>query len=352
MKFIEYTLTSEMLCMGERIKKAQFRPAVITIPYSQITGALQACYGNGEYGNKAKDIHAVGYFPFKNEQEFRKKHIRILTHSPRDRAINTSILPLYVEYLVNVEGRVFIKETDDIKDVLESDKPFSIYMGALKSKGFGMCELKRKGAIDVNDSNSGQGELNTRIPIAKVKEIKAKGDNFHKKLIDKGKATDFLENTFGVKRVLKAKYGYLFEPTSRTSGSYILSLFEGSVIEGPEFLLKDKVVKVEELEEYGDALAGVFEEIKVDPKVKQVRYFSNKFLNNVAEGFERHGFEATKAFLVDKRNRRGHYYEAEALLSVIKILEKNKAIKKNRKIGRLIIKTLGTSTQNEGGRKR
>jgi len=103
---------------------------------------------------------------------------------------------------------------------------------------------------------------------------------------------------------------------------------------------------MEELEEYNDdALAGLLEEIKNDPKVNQARYFSNKFLNNIAEGFERYGFEATKAFLVDKKNRRGHYYEAEALLSVLRILEKNEAIKKNRKIGRLIMKTLDTSRQ-------
>lgn len=213
MKFIEYTLTSDMLCMGERIKKAQFRPAVITIPYSQITGALQACYGNGEYGNKAKDIHAVGYFPFKNEQEFRKKHIRILTHSPRDRAINTSILPLYVEYLVNVEGRVFIKETDDIKDVLESDKPFSIYMGALKSKGFGRCVLRRIGNID--ELGIMRGTLNTRIP-------------------------EELKDIFVIKKIIKPRYGYLFKPTSETSGVYVLSLFEGSEVVGPRFLLKNK----------------------------------------------------------------------------------------------------------------
>ncbi len=335
MTFIEYELKSDMLCMGERIKKGQFRPTVTTIPYSQIRGALKAVFGY-------KDIHAVGYFPFKNGQEFRREHIQTLTYSPRDRAINTSILPLYIEYLINVTGRVFIKETDDIKDELLDT--ISIYMGAFKSKGFGRCELEKLGEVGKEELGDDK-ELNTRIPIAGINEIKETGGNFHKDLIDKGEPTPFLKDVFGIEKVIKARYGYLFEPTSKTSGSYVLSLFEGSMIKGPKFLLKDS--KMEKLEEHNDdALKGLLEEIKKDPKVKQVRYFSNKFLNNVAEGFEKHGFEATKAFLVDKKNRRGHYYEAEALLSVIRILEKNEIIKKNRKIGRLIIKTLDTLKTN------
>lgn len=91
-----------------------------------------------------------------------------------------------------------------------------------------------------------------------------------------------------------------------------------------------------------DALAGLLNEIKSDPTVKRTKYFSSKFLNSVAEGFERNGFEETKLFLVDKKNRKGQFYQAEALLAVIKIFDKYEIVKKNRKIGRLIIKTLDT----------
>lgn len=96
--------------------------------------------------------------------------------------------------------------------------------------------------------------------------------------------------------------------------------------------------------ESDDVLADLLNEIKNDPTVKRTKYFSSKFLNSVAEGFERNGFEETKLFLVDKKNRKGQLYQAEALLSVIKIFEneKYKIIKNNRKIGRLIIKTLDT----------
>ena len=99
-----------------------------------------------------------------------------------------------------------------------------------------------------------------------------------------------------------------------------------------------------DFDESDDVLADLLNKIKNDPTVKRTEYFSSKFLNSVAEGFERNGFEETKLFLVDKKNRKGQFYQAEALLAVIKIFEneKYKIIKNNRKIGRLIIKTLDT----------
>lgn len=106
----------------------------------------------------------------------------------------------------------------------------------------------------------------------------------------------------------------------------------------------------EEIKEYGDdALADILDEIKRDPKVKGVS-FSHRFLNNVAEGFERHGFEEVKLFLMDKENRRSHYYQAEAIIAVIKIFEKYPMIKKNRRVGRLILKSLD-SILREGKKK-
>jgi hypothetical protein len=231
MKFIEYTLTSEMLCMGERIKKGQFKPTITTIPYSQITGALKAVLGN-------RDIHAVGHFPFKSEQEFRRNHVQILTYSPRDRALDTSILPLYIEYLVNVEGKVYIVETEDAKDVFRDNEDMTIYMGAFKSQGFGRCELKRC-ELKKDDLKIEEGLLNTRIPIEKAEKMEGSKEKLDK---DKGGVTDFLKERFELDTVKKARYGYLFEPLSQTDGVYVLSLFEDSVITGPRFLLKEKGV--------------------------------------------------------------------------------------------------------------
>lgn len=41
MKFMEYELISDLLCMGERVKGGLVKPCVKTIPYSQISGALR-----------------------------------------------------------------------------------------------------------------------------------------------------------------------------------------------------------------------------------------------------------------------------------------------------------------------
>ncbi|MEW6006743.1 MAG: hypothetical protein AB1595_01110 [bacterium] len=43
-RFYEYAFSSEMLCIGERMKKGTFRPCVKTIPFSTIVGALKDAY--------------------------------------------------------------------------------------------------------------------------------------------------------------------------------------------------------------------------------------------------------------------------------------------------------------------
>ena len=143
MRFLKFGFSSDMLILGERFKKGQYRPVITTIPYSQITGALQAIYGNGRYNGDAKQIHACGYFLFTDETEFREKHIKALTYSPRNRHLNSSILPIYTEFLYNVEGFVYLKENDDVKEIVQdaSKGDLSLWMGGLKSKGFGSASL-------------------------------------------------------------------------------------------------------------------------------------------------------------------------------------------------------------------
>jgi len=70
-----------------------------------------------------------------------------------------------------------------------------------------------KGLLNGNILEGVKGILNTRIPI---------------KYKDK----------FLIEERDKSVYGYLFEPTSETSGIYIKSLFEGSEVVGPKFLLR------------------------------------------------------------------------------------------------------------------
>jgi len=199
MEFIKYVLTSNMLCMGERIKKGTFRPTIRTIPYTQITGALKAVFGN-------KDIHAVGHLI--NDKWHNK--VDYLTYSPRDRGIETSKLPLTIEFLADVLGNVYLLKNEDTKDLADE---FEIHMGAMKSRGLGLCILEN--LSELSNIGTKPGILRTRIP---------------EEHLDK----------FGVRRVIKPVYGYLFKPTSSTTGIYVRSLFEGSMIAGPEFLLENR----------------------------------------------------------------------------------------------------------------
>lgn len=208
MRFIEFDLYSDALCMGERIKGGLFRPCTKTIHdnqiggpirYSQISGALRKKFGAGE-------IHAAGYLVEGNGWN----RIEYLIYSPRDKARTTSKLPLQIEFLTNVHGKVYILEDDFTANLPQK---FEIYMGALVSKGFGLCRLNKR-RDGVEDKPIMPGMLRTRIPLNRL-------------------------NIFGIKEesIKKPVYGYLFEPTSPTSGVYVLSLFEGSEIVAPEFLI-------------------------------------------------------------------------------------------------------------------
>jgi len=199
MRFIEFDLYSDALCMGERVKGGLFRPCAKTIRYSQISGALRKKFGENE-------IHAAGYLV--EENGYNKMDYFI--YSPRDRARAISKVPLQIEFLTNVQGKVYVRE-DEFTAKNLPDK-FGILMGALISKGFGSCTLtKRKFA---EDKPLALGTLRTRIPINKLDIFGIEGSN--------------------IKRPV---YGYLFEPISLTSGMYVLSLFEGSEVVAPRFLI-------------------------------------------------------------------------------------------------------------------
>ncbi len=91
-----------------------------------------------------------------------------------------------------------------------------------------------------------------------------------------------------------------------------------------------------------DSIEKIMKEIRADKDVQKCRFFTSNFLNNVADVFERHGYGATKVFLLEKKGRSQLRHQAEALLSVLKILDKSEEIRQNRSIGRYIIKTLIT----------
>ena len=148
MEYLHYTFQSETLCIGERIKKGTFRPTVMTIPYTTITGALKSYFGGEE-------IYAVGCIESYNSKDY-------LTYSPRDRRTGVSKIPISLEFLVNVRGHIYIlknKEAEEIPD------RFKLKLGALRVKGLGYTQFIKNGIVEVDESRLEYGELNTRIPL-------------------------------------------------------------------------------------------------------------------------------------------------------------------------------------------
>lgn len=194
-EFLHYRFQSETLCIGERIKKGTFRPTVMTIPYTTITGALKTHFGGEE-------IHAVGYIENYDSKDY-------LTYSPRDRRIGVSKIPISLEFLVNVRGHIYIvknRETEKLPD------KFEVKIGALRAKGLGYTQFTKDSTIKTDEGVLEYGELNTRIPL------------------------EYLDK-FLIKPV-KPIYGYLLKPLSLSEAVYVKSLFEGSEVYAPRFLIK------------------------------------------------------------------------------------------------------------------
>lgn len=77
-------------------------------------------------------------------------------------------------------------------------------------------------------------------------------------------------------------------------------------------------------------------ELKKDQQLERVR-FSNKFVNVVGEMYEKYGYGATVAFLLEKKEDRKSSVEANTLL---KVIEKVKTANVPPSIGGFIIRKI------------
>lgn len=200
--FFQYRLKAEMLCIGERMKKGTFRPCVKTIPFSSIVGALR-----DEYGFKEGEIFAAGYLEKTEDRE--KNKIEQMTMAPQYVDSGVSRVPLAVEFLINVEAKVYILGEKELIEKRLGEK-FDLTMGALKSKGFGRCKLSEMTLVE--DLKIEEGKLLTRIP---------------EEHLDK----------FCIKQLKKPVYGYLFKQTPSEEWICVKSLFEGSLVRGYKFIV-------------------------------------------------------------------------------------------------------------------
>jgi len=201
--FLHFELKTKALAIGERIKGGTFRPCIETIPTSTLKGSFREHFG-------LEDVLVIGFL---REGTYQKD---IFTYAPFDAFLGTAKLPISLEYLKPaydtkaVEADIYVVKNEAVK-LLIKDAPTEISLGALKSKGFGRCELRYIGEIK---------------PNLKVGYLK-------------GRLLENECNVFGITKVIKPCYGYLFYPTSEVSGVYKRALFEGSIIEGPEILIKE-----------------------------------------------------------------------------------------------------------------
>jgi len=201
---LHFELKTQAIAIGERIKGGTFRPCIETIPTSTLKGSFRDCFG-------LTDALAIGFF---RDNSYQKD---IFTYAPFDTFLGTSKLPISLEYLKPANStKAVIADIYAVKngttESITKDAPKEISLGALKSKGFGRCELRYMGEVK---------------PNLKVGYLK-------------GRLLEEECGTFGISKVIKQCYGYLFYPTSEVSGVYKRALFEGSIIEGPEILIKEE----------------------------------------------------------------------------------------------------------------
>jgi hypothetical protein len=203
-RFWEYKLTAEMLCLGERIKKATFRPTLLTIPSTQATGAIRAA-------TQREDLWAIGCL---DDDYLRNPLIERKVYAPRDKGTDVSKLPLEMELLRDVRGRLFVRAAGDTP-------PFprlNIALGAFRSVGIGRAALTLNGRPV--SMEMAEGELKSRIPEEDGALI-------------------------GIEQVMKPLYGYLFKPTAPTdeyslSGHYVRALLEKSIVKAYAFIVNPR----------------------------------------------------------------------------------------------------------------
>ncbi len=203
-RFWEYKLEAETLCLGERVKKATFRPTILTIPSTQATGAIRAA-------TQRADLWAIGFL---DDAYLRNPLIERKVYAPRDKGTDVSKLPLELELLRDVRARVFVSAIGDVPPFQRLD----ITLGAFRSVGLGRATLTLNGRPV--SMEKAEGELKSRIPEEDGALV-------------------------GIEQVMKPLYGYLFKPNAPTdeyslSGHYVRALLEKSLVRAYAFIVNPR----------------------------------------------------------------------------------------------------------------
>ncbi len=204
--FLKLRLTIKAVAIGERVKRGTFRPCVETLPTSTMMGCLREHFG-------LEDVVAIGFFDHNTYQK------KLFTYAPFDAAIGTAKLPLTIEYLAPAKGRqeivaaVYVAATEQTRRVFANQVSHTVTIGALRSKGFGQCQLWFESEIQP-ERRVGYLRGNLRESDAPAFGIDVQRD------------------------VIRPCYGYLFRPDGyRIGGQYERALFAETILEGPDFLI-------------------------------------------------------------------------------------------------------------------
>ncbi|PIU85815.1 MAG: hypothetical protein COZ68_02080 [Deltaproteobacteria bacterium CG_4_8_14_3_um_filter_43_13] len=195
MRIIEYRLSAERICLGERVKGGVYKPSTNIIGYTRLKGAIYDALGIS--------AHAVGVIDSID-------NISYITMGPKCRNTEVVRLPIKIMYLEGVKGYAYILDEDNLYGDLPEE--MSLHIGGLRMKGFGQCILNNKQQSQLSIEDVQEGILSTRIP----KEV---------------------AGVFNI-NVLKEKLGYLFLRDNEETGRYVLAYFEGSKVKAPRFLLE------------------------------------------------------------------------------------------------------------------
>lgn len=208
-RFLKLRLTTQAIAIGERVKRGTFRPCVETLPTSTLMGCLKEHFG-------LENVVAIGFFDNKTYQK------KLFTYAPFDTAIGTAKLPLTLEHLAPSNGRqeivaaVYVAATEQTRRIFANRVPHTVTIGALRSKGFGNCQLQFE--------DEAQPERKTGYLRGHLRETDAPA--------------------FGIdleRDIICLRYGYLFRPDPyRIGGRYERALFVGTILEGPDFLIGEE----------------------------------------------------------------------------------------------------------------
>jgi hypothetical protein len=198
MKIARFDANFSSLIIGERFKRNVYRPCIETVPSSTIAGFFRENFG-------IQDAVGVGRI---DSASYQRRHVVV---SLCDNALDGVSMPIETEYLVPRNGAVraslYLLWHEQL-DFLKAVNGLPVAMGAWRNKGFGRGILSFRGFVDYW---IGPVELRTRL-------------------------TERAGAALGVRRILAPAYGYLFESTGPATGRWVRSLFEGSIVEGPDFL--------------------------------------------------------------------------------------------------------------------